>query len=80
MADGYLERCGMTRNCGERFFLSFATAFSKNLVDAGMSIQNAARLPAHGTIQTTMRYVELPSMSYERQWRVPFVELPPSRC
>jgi integrase/recombinase XerD len=65
MMDGYLERCGLLERSekgekleGQHSFHSLRHSFCKSLVNAGVPIQNVARLAGHDSIQTTMRYVE----------------------
>jgi integrase/recombinase XerD len=65
MMDGYLERCGLLERSekgdkleGQHSFHSLRHTFCKSLVNAGVPIQNVARLAGHDSIQTTMRYVE----------------------
>jgi len=64
VVDGYLERSGLleriqdgTKTDGFSCH-SLRHTFCKNLVNAGWSIQNVARVAGHDSIQTTMRYVE----------------------
>jgi integrase/recombinase XerD len=65
MMDRYLERCGLLERSekgekleGQHSFHSLRHTFCKSLVNAGVPIQNVARLAGHDSIQTTMRYVE----------------------
>ncbi|GMA66089.1 site-specific integrase [Alicyclobacillus fastidiosus] len=65
MVDGYLERSGLlersesgNKTDGQASCHSLRHTFCKNLVNAGWSIQNVARVAGHDSIQTTMRYVE----------------------
>jgi integrase/recombinase XerD len=64
MVDTYLARCGLLERedgmklDGQHSCHSLRHTFCKNLVNAGTSIQNVARLAGHDSIQSTMRYVE----------------------
>lgn len=65
MIDIYLERCGLLERSedgrkieGQSSCHSLRHSFCKKLVNAGIPIQEVARLAGHDNIQTTMRYVE----------------------
>jgi len=64
MVDGYLEHCGLLERAengmkleGQPSCHSLRHTFCKNLVDAGVPIQNIAKLAGHDSVQTTQRYV-----------------------
>ncbi|RKP44483.1 hypothetical protein D7Z26_26595 [Cohnella endophytica] len=65
MLDVYLERCGLLERSeqgeklgGQHSVHSLRHTFCKSLVNAGVPIQNVAKLAGHDSIQTTLRYVE----------------------
>ena len=65
MLDAYLERCGLLERSeqgeklgGQHSVHSLRHTFCKSLVNAGVPIQNVAKLAGHDSIQTTLRYVE----------------------
>lgn len=65
MVDEYLERCGLLERSLEGKKLegcpschSLRHTFEKDLVDAGVPIQEVSRLMGHDNLQTTMIYVE----------------------
>ncbi|WP_397377960.1 tyrosine-type recombinase/integrase [Paenibacillus sp. YYML68] len=67
MLDTYLECCGLLERSkkgekldGQHSVYSLRHSFCKSLVNAGVPIQNVAKLAGHDSIQTTLRYVEPP--------------------
>jgi integrase/recombinase XerD len=65
MVDSYFERCGLLERTangekldGQHSCHSLRHLFCKSLVNAGVPIQNVAKLAGHDSIQTTLRYVE----------------------
>ncbi|WP_082198365.1 site-specific integrase [Bacillus sp. FJAT-26390] len=65
MVDSYFERCGLLERSekgvkleGQHSCYSLRHLFCKSLVNAGVPIQNVAKLAGHDSIQTTLRYVE----------------------